>query len=939
MNFALLSRNKEQEKALKFPYSDAARGTDFVLEYFESIMEDSDIKKVWLKNNCLLQVFIKEPDIAIYADTRNNQISIFPGIITDESPHLTLTLEADHFHRIYAGKMNVMMAFASRKIKTKGKTSIIMKTIWTLPKAISIYKDLLKKNNVYFFKDEEAKIKKSKLKDMGGSTVRVKRLLRELVDAPLELCAERAVLLTESFKLTENEPSIHLRYGKALRYILENIPVNIYEDELIIGTHTSKRKGSGLFPEGIGVRLDDELDVIGYREGDPYKITPGDIARLREQVFPYWKDKNIEVHARQMLDTETEDYIDRVGFFILTEFAGTSHLTLNHDKALKYGYQGLIELVENRKKDFDGSTGKQAFLEGVIETLLGGIEFAKRYSKKAIELAEREKNPERKEELEILAEICQKIPESPPETFYEALQMIWFSQMIALIESYEFAISVGRFDKLLYPFYKRDVESGDLTREKALELVEGFYIKTSAVYNCLDADVRIIFDGNPIGLNITLGPEVNELTRVAVEAMNNIRSRNPNVTIRINKESPDEFLLKVSEYVRTGTMLQFMNDDVIIPAFIKRGITEEDAREYSIIGCVEPMPTGLSFGSTDAGLMNLALPLELALNNGKGRVFDEQCGPETGDPREFNTFDQLIGAFDIQLTKMIERAVKGLNILGEVQKLHKPTPFISAMIDDCIEKGLDVTQGGARYNFTGVQGVGIPSVGDSLTAVKKLVFDEKKITMDELLAGLDSDFENDPRLRELLINRAPKYGNDDDYADAITRTVSEMYCNGLTMHKNIRGGIFHPGAYSVSAHVVFGTFVGALPSGRIARTPLSNGITPCHGSDTLGPTASIKSVSKLNHGDITNGSAYTPLFSPKGAKASLLAPLIRTYADLGGYQIQFNFIDKKILLDAQKNPDRHRGLVVRVAGYSALFTELSKATQDDIINRTEFKCG
>ncbi|MFX1512504.1 MAG: glycyl radical protein, partial [Promethearchaeota archaeon] len=841
--------------------------------------------------------------------------------------------------RIYSGKANVMASFARRKIKTKGKTSIIMKTIWTLPKAISIYKDLLRKRQVYFFQDKERKFKRSKLKDMGGSTLRVKRLLRELIDAPRELCIERAILLTESFQQTEGEPSIHLRYGRCLRHTLQNMSINIFEDELIIGSHISKRKGSGIFPEGIGVRLDDELDVIGFREGDPYKISPEDIIKLRENVFPYWKKKNIEFYAREMFDPETEDYIDKVGFFILTEFAGTSHLTLNHEKIFQVGYKGLIEEAKRKKEDFLGDPEKQAFLKGVIETLMGGIELARRYSQAAAKLAGQEKNPKRKEELMILAEICQKIPQSPPTTFYEALQMIWFSQIIALIESYEFAISVGRFDKLLQGFYERDVSQGILTREKALELIECFFIKTSAVYNCLDADVRVIFDGNPIGLNITIGPEVNAITHISVEAMNNLRTRNPNVAIRVNKKTPDDFLLKVSEFIRSGTMLQIVNDDLIIPAFVKRGITEQDAIQYSIIGCVEPMPTGRSFGSTDAGLINLALPLELALNNGRGRVFDEQCGPQTGDPREFKSFDELLRAYEIQLKKLIQYAVKGLNVLGEVQKQYKPTPFISAHIYDCIERGMDVTQGGARYNFTGVQGVGIPSVGDALASVKKLVFDEQRIAMDELLKALDDDFENNVRLQELLINKVPKYGNDDDYADELTRTVSELYCTELTKHKNIRNGIFHAGAYSVSAHVVFGTFVGALPNGRRERTPLNNGLTPCHGCDVLGPTASIKSVTKLNHQDITNGSAYTPLFSPKGANASLLASLIQTYTDLGGYQIQFNFIEKKTLLDAQKHPERHRGLIIRVAGYSALFTELSKPTQDDIINRTEFKCN
>ncbi|MHA1450930.1 MAG: pyruvate formate lyase family protein, partial [Candidatus Hodarchaeales archaeon] len=669
------------------------------------------------------------------------------------------------------------------------------------------------------------------------------------------------------------------------------------------------------------------------------KIRKENISKLRAEVFPYWKERNIETYARKIMDRETEDYIDRVGFIILTEFAGTSHLTLNHEKAFELGYGGLIEQAKTAESRFNDSPGKSAFLRGAIETLQGGIELAERYSVRASELAEKEKDSDRKKELLKITEICKKVPRSPPETFHEAMQMIWFSQIIALMESYEFAISIGRFDKILYPFFIKDIEKGILTREQALELVECLFIKTSAIYNCLDADVRIIFDGNPIGLNVTLGPEVNELTRIAVEAMNNIRTRNPNIAIRINNNSPEDFLLKVAEYVKSGTMLQFVNDEVIIPAFVKRGISKEDSVEYSIIGCVEPMPSGISFGSTDAGLVNLALPLELALNIGKGRVFDEQCGPETGDPREFETFDQLFDAYRAQLKYMIKHAVKGLNVLGEVQRQYKPTPFISAMIGDCIDKGLDVTQGGARYNFSGVQGVGIPSVGDALTAVKKFVFDERKIGMDELLRALDSDFVGNQKLQTMLVNKAPKFGNDDDYADEITRKVSELYCNELSKHSNTRGGIFHAGAYSVSAHVVFGTFVGALPSGRLARTPLNNGLTPCHGCDVLGPTASMNSVTKLNHGDITNGSAYTPLFNIKGADASLLVPLIKSYASQGGYQLQFNFVDKKNLIEAQSDPAKHRNLVVRVAGYSALFTELSKATQDDIINRTEFTCS
>ncbi|MFX0211869.1 MAG: pyruvate formate lyase family protein, partial [Candidatus Hodarchaeota archaeon] len=746
MRLKSIYKRKEQDYAMKFPYPDDEKGTDFILEYFNSIMQDEAIRKVWLKNNCLLQVFIEEPDINIHVDTRKDQIKIFQGILEEEKPDLTLILKADHFHQIYSGKRNVMMAFASRKIRTKGKTSIIMRTIWTLPKAITIYKNLLRKRRVYFFKDEEVKYKRSRLKDMGGSCLRIRKLVRELIDNPRNLCIWRAALLTEAFQHSEDEESIHLRYGKGLRHILRNIPINIYEDELIVGTHISKRKGSGIFPEGIGVRLNDELDTIGFRKGDPYKISSEDITTLRKEVFPYWKDRNIEVNARKLLDTETEDYIDKIGFFILTEFAGTSHLTLNHEKTFKYGYKGLIDYISEKNKNFKDTPRKQKFLEGITETLKGGIDFAKRYAEEAARLSQLEENPNRKEELENIARICQKVPESPPSSFYEALQMIWFSQIIALIESYEFAISIGRFDQLLYPFYKHDIKKGSLTREKAMELVESFFIKTSAVYNCLDADVRIIFDGNPIGLNISLGPQINDITLIAIEAMNNIRTRNPNIALRVNNNTPNEFLLKVSEFIRSGTMLQIVNDNVIIPAFVKRGIAVNDAEDYSIIGCVEPMPSGRSFGSTDAGLVNLALPLELALNDGKGRVLEEQCGLSTGDPREFKSFDQLMKAFRDQLIQIIDHVVKGLNVLGEVQKQFKPTPFISGLIDDCIENGLDVTQGGARYNFTGVQGVGIPSVGDSLAAIKRLVFDERVISMEEVINALNDNFESNLRL-------------------------------------------------------------------------------------------------------------------------------------------------------------------------------------------------
>ncbi len=970
----------------QFPYQDPVPAAEFALGYFVRLREDPDIRKTWLGLRSLIQVQITRPDIAVYVDTRDGEtMAITPGI-TPESPALTLTLSADTFHSLYAGEMNVFLAFATRKIKTRGNVALIMKTTWTLPQAIRIYRQYRAELGLPGFEGQrpaepgppeefqpwadpstpraDPSIPRADTARPEGAagaldsatTTRVERLLQRRLHARREVCLERARAYTESMRQTEGEPQV-IRQAKALAHVLENLTVHIEPDEWIVGALTGKVLGAGIYPEGVGARVLGELETLSFREPNPFAVSAEQIEELRDEILPYWRGKTLEDHARARWSPEVAEAIDQVAPFIATEIAGIGHMLLNYEgilsKGLAWYVQESLGYAHQAGHDSQPAAAvQQPFYQAAAIACQAVIRFAERYAVEAERLASIEPTTSRREELARIAEVCRHVPAQPARTFHEALQAMHFVLIAAQIEDYESAFSIGRLDQLLWPYYQADTSGiptsgARLTEEQALELLQCFYLKVSHSIPLFDADVSLAFAGMTTFVNAVVGgvdaegqDATNPVSYLAVEAMRRVNTQQPNFGVRIHTGTPPEFLTAVTRAMSEGLRnVQFFNDEVIVPALVNRGIPLPEARGYGIIGCVEPAVPGVSFTSSDAALFNLGLCLELALNDGRGRLFTDQLGLPTGDPRHFTAIEQVIDAYRRQVAHLVGLMVGALDVLAEVHAEFKPKPFISATTGDCLERGLDLTWGGARYDFTGVQGVGSATVGDSLAALDTLVFREQRVSMDQLLAALDADFEDEEPLRQMLVNRGPKYGNDDPAADRFTRLAAEIYCQEVASHPNPRGGGYQPGLYSVTTHVALGLAVGATPDGRRAGAPLSQGISPVQGRDRHGPTAALQSAARLHHTLVSNGSAYNqkihPAFLRSGKGPETLAGLLTGYFQSGGMQLQWNLVDRETLQAAQQRPEDYRDLIVRVSGYSAHFTDLERVVQDDILSRME----
>ncbi len=943
----------------RFPYQDPAKAAEFARGYFERLQADPDIRKTWLGLRSLVQVCITRPDIAVYVDTRDGvTMTVTPGMAS-EPPALTLTLSADVFHHIYAGEMNVFLAFATRKIKTRGNVALIMKTTWTLPQAIRIYRRYGAELGLPGFEAGRG-VAAAVPAESRTAVTRVERLLERRLRTRPEVCVERARYYTASMRQTEGQSQV-IRQAKALAHVLACVTVHIEPDELVVGAITGKVLGGGVYPEGIGSRVAGELETIGFRETNPFTVTDEQLHELRDEIFPYWRGKTLEDAARGRLaadvylklsravkpwSPQVADAVDQVAPFIATEIAGVGHMLLNYEGILGKGLAWYVRQAEEKGR-VANSKQQMDFYQAAAIACRGVIRFAERYAEEAERLAIAESDPVRREELARIAGVCRRVPAHPANTFHQALQVMQFILVAAQIQDYESAFSIGRLDQLLWPTYQADVEAGRLTGEEALELLQCFYIKVSHSIPLFDADVSLAFAGMTAFANAVVGgmdaqgrDATNPVSYLAVEAMRRVNTQQPNFGVRLHSGSPAEFLDAVTQAMATGLRnVQFFNDEAIVPALVNRGIPPEEARNYGIIGCVEPAVPGVSFTSSDAALLNLGLCLELALNNGRGRLFTDQLGQLTGDPHRFTCIEEVIRAYRQQVAYLVGLMVQALDVLAEVHAWLKPKPFISATTGDCLERGLDLTQGGARYDFTGVQGVGAATVGDSLAALDVLVFREGHVTMDELLAALDADFEGHESLRQMLVNWAPKYGNDEEAADRFTRLAAGIYCQEVEKHLNPRGGRYQPGLYSVTTHVALGLAVGATPDGRRAGMPLSQGISPVQGRDRKGPTAAIKSAARLNHILASNGSAFNqklnPTFLRGGKGVGALAGLLRGYFQLGGMQLQWNLVDQEMLQAAQERPEDYRDLIVRVSGYSAFFTDLERVVQNDIITRME----
>lgn len=778
---------------------------------------------------------------------------------------------------------------------------------------------------------------------------------------------------TRVMKETEGEPQV-TRIAKGFAAVAKEMPIDIYPDELIVGFQAGVPRSESANPEVIA-DLEAELDTLDTREQDPVFISDEDKKILIEEIFPYWRaqgryERTQQGRTFQLFPEETANLLFSdpkqfptvgTGFIDvdIIRLGDPNHATVDFDKVLNKGFLGIKKEAEDRLARLDYAdpveNAKVPFIKGMIIALDAASKVGDRAAAKAREMAATEKDAERKTELLKIAEVCDQVPAKPARTFYEALQSVWFTHIMT---GWEFcknvgAMSPGRLDQLLYPYYKADIEAGILTKEEAQELIDCLFLKFALAILLNPFGVAQWTAGFAVAQQIDVGglkadgsDATNELSFMLIEATMHIRTPQPTLGVRVHSKTPEDFLLKACQLVSLGTgHPSFFNDDVIVPALLARErgnnppIPLELARTCTIIGCVEPQIPGKEGGYTNGGYVNLAAPMELVMTNGMSRIHGKKMGLDTGDPRKLKSFEEVKEAYKKQLSYLVRNLSIAENICETAMAEINPSIFISALLDDCIEKGIPREAGGCRYNFGPSQlGVGIADAADSLTVIKKLVFEDKKLTMAQLCDAVDNNFEGYDEIRQMIM-KVPKYGNDEDYPDEQVVWISDIYAHEVKRYKNTRGGYNIPSIIPVTAHVPFGKVIGALPSGRLSETPLADGCSPSHGNDTLGPTAVLNSVGKIDHVQYSNGTQLNLRIDPSVFKdedgIERLGSLIRTFVDNDVWHVQINVVSSETLRAAQKDPEKYRDLVVKVAGYNAFFVILHKNVQEDIITRTE----
>jgi len=679
-------------------------------------------------------------------------------------------------------------------------------------------------------------------------------------------------------------------------------------------------------------------------------ITEDEKNELATAILPFWKGKTVEERMQKLMPEDILTDMDKYIFTMMLEITyGIGHFTMNHQRVLSHGLTDVIDEAQRKLASLspdERNDEKGLFYDAVIRSCQAVISFARRHSELALALAAGEADRERAAELREMARVCSRVPEHPAETLHEAVQSLYFIHLASQIESGGNSISLGRIDQILFPYYQKDVEARRGSEGRARELVAMFFIKTNEIWNVLEEAFIPGGEGTEgkTTQNVTVGgvgqdgrDATNAMSYIALDAYADVRTVQPNFGVRISPDCPAELMRRAVEYDRDGVLMHFFNDEAIIRSLLLGGHTLEDARDYGMVGCLEPSAQGKTFGSTFAVQFSGIKCVELALSNGIDNIFGYPSGIESGDPVEFKDFEDLWNAYDQQLRHFIDQMVRGMEVLDRAIAETVPSPFASAMIDGCLTKGLDLTRGGALYNSTGVQFMGFANVVDSLYAVKKTVFEDRLFTMADLTEWLSQDWQDAEDKRAYFLNRIPKYGNDHDEVDALAARVMGHYCDVLSGYRNFRGGSFWPGIFSVGFHITMGAFTAATPDGRFAGDVLGNGITPTTGNAISGPTAIMNSVVKLPVGRVTNGVNLNMRFQGKKISTDHLTTLINTYFSCGGTQVQFNMVDSAILREAQLCPEKHRDLFVRVSGYSAEFVGLSEIAQDEIISRTEFE--
>ena len=794
----------------------------------------------------------------------------------------------------------------------------------------------------------------------GRLTERMKEFREEVLDEKPYIDAQRAILATLAYKENLNQPRVMVR-AKMLEKVLDNMSIYIEDKSLLAGNQATKNRNAPIFPEYTMEFVMNELDQFEKRDGDVFYITEKTKEQLRE-IAPYWQNNNLRARGEALLPEEVRVFMETGVFGMEGKLnAGDAHLAVNYERILKDGLKGYEKRVKEYKATLDltdpESIDKYCFYNAVLIVLEAVRNFANRYSVLAKDLAEKELNQERKIELLEISRICSKVPYEPAETFQEAVQSVWFIQLILQIESNGHSLSYGRFDQYMYPYYDRDIKNGTIKESEALELLTCLWIKTLTINKVRSQAHTLSSAGSPMYQNVTIAGQtidkkdaVNDLSFLVLKSVAQTRLTQPNLTVRYHKNINKHFLDECVEVMRLGFgMPALNNDEIIIPSFMDWQVKEEDAYNYSAIGCVETaVPGKWGYRCTGMSYINFPRMLLCTMNNGVDLTSNKRFTKGYGYFTEMESYEELLKAWDKTIREITRYSVIVENVIDKASERDVPDILCSALTDDCIARGKTIKEGGAVYDFISGLQVGIANMADCLAAIKKLVYEEKKITRQELWNAILDDFSSpeNKKIQEMLIREAPKYGNDDDYVDQLIVEAYDSYIEEIEKYPNTRynrgpiGGIRYAGTSSISANVGQGMSTMATPDGRNAFEPLAEGCSPAHNSDKNGPTAVFKSVSKLRTNKITGGvllnQKMTPQMLSTEENRQKLELLIKTFFNrLHGYHVQYNIVSKETLIDAQKHPEKHKDLIVRVAGYSAFFNVLSKKTQDDIIGRTE----
>ena len=780
---------------------------------------------------------------------------------------------------------------------------------------------------------------------------RITLLRNQSLNAIPTIDPERALLLTQFYQSEDSKgKSVPVTRALAFKYILENKSLSFNAGELIVGEKGSEPKATPTYPE-LCIHSKQDLEILDSREKISYKVNEITKELYNDIIRPYWEGRSIRERIFNSVPTE---WISSYEAGIFTEFQeqrAPGHTVLG-DKIYKKGFLDIKNDIQGVMKDVDSNRDPDTLmkleeLEAMDIAADALILYAERYSDLLMDAADEEKDPVRKNELSEMARICKHVPKHSPDTFWEALQFYWFVHLGVTTELNTWdSFNPGRLDQHLYPFYKKEITNGSLTEEKAREILQSFWIKfnnqpappkigVTAQESATYTDFCTI---NIVGVKSDGSDASNELSYILLDVIEEMRLLQPSSMVQLSKKNPNRLIKRALRIIKTGYgQPSIFNTEAIISELLRQGKSIFDARNGGASGCVE---TG-AFGTESyilTGYFNIVKVLEITLNNGTDPSTGKNIGIRSGDPTKFETFDDFYDAFEKQLNHFIDIKIAGNNIIDKIYSEFMPSPFLSILIDDCVVKGKDYNDGGARYNTSYIQGVGMGSITDSLTAIKKNVFDDKIISMNDLLTALKNDYQDFEKIREIMLNDTPKYGNDDDYADDQAKKVFESYFQAIDGRPNIKGGKHRINLLPTTVHVYFGSVIGAMPDGRKKGEPLSEGISPVQGADRNGPTSVIKSVSKLDHLR-TGGTLLNQKFSPQllstEAGIEKLMYLIRSYFRLDGHHIQFNVIDAETLREAQRSPEKYRDLIVRVAGYSDYFVDLIPDLQDEIIKRTE----